>query len=186
MSQSRGQRRQLDRCLAFRHFPYHSNVSPFAPDARHLQRAIALAVANAESGRGGPFGAVVVDGADRVVAEGTNLVTESHDPTAHAEVVAIRRAAHELRTHDLSNCTIYASCEPCPMCLGAILWARLDRVVFAADQALAAAAGFDDSEFYRQFALAPECRRVPGIHVRDPLANAPFEAWNRSLRKVLY
>lgn len=153
--------------------------------ARWLEQAVELAVKNAASGRGGPFGAVIVCG-DELVAEGTNLVTASCDPTAHAEVTAIRQAAEKLGRFELSGCEMYASCEPCPMCLGAILWARLDRVWYAATQAEAAAAGFDDSEFYRQVGLAPAERAMPMRRGLAERANAPFAAWAAFANKVSY
>ena len=116
-----------------------------------MRQAVSLACANVAQG-GGPFGAVIVrDGV--VVATGVNRVTSLHDPTAHAEVQAIRAAALRLGTHDLSGCEIYASCEPCPMCLGAIYWAHLDRVYYAGSTADAARAGFDDSEIYDELRL---------------------------------
>ena len=150
-----------------------------------MERAIDLAVANAASGAGGPFGAVIVrDGV--VIAEGSNAVVRTADPTAHAEVVAIRNAAAALGTHDLSGCELFASCEPCPMCLGAILWARIDGVYFAASQADAAAAGFDDSLFYEQFRKPAADRIVPmrQQYVSDPIR--PFAAWKSNSGKVAY
>ncbi len=159
---------------------------PTSPDPAYwLERAIALAVENVNSGHGGPFGAVIARGGE-LVAEGVNLVTASCDPTAHAEVTAIRRAAAALATHDLSGCEIYSSCEPCPMCLGAILWARLDRVWYAADQHQAARAGFDDSLFYRQMCLPVAERIVPMARACEHRANAPFDAWAAFSAKVRY
>jgi tRNA(Arg) A34 adenosine deaminase TadA len=158
---------------------------PPSPDpALWLRRAVARAVANVENG-GGPFGAVIVKGGE-LVAEGANLVTASHDPTAHAEVTAIRRAATKLNTHDLSGCEIYSSCEPCPMCLGAIFWARLDRIYYAATQLEAAAAGFDDAHFYQQLALPPTQRQIAMHATPIPGANDPFLAWRRFSAKVPY
>jgi guanine deaminase len=118
-------------------------------DRRFLRRAIALAERHSRGGRHGPFGAVVVAGG-AVVGQGWNRVVAGRDPTAHAEVVAIRTACRRLRTHVLSGCTIYCSCEPCPMCLGAIYWARIARVVFACGRRDAARAGFDDELLYRE------------------------------------
>src|SRR5579872_3632306 len=116
-----------------------------------MARAIALAIENVRSGGGGPFAAVIVkDG--RVVGEGTNRVTSSNDPTAHAEVVAIRAACHAMGTFQLDGCDVYTTCEPCPMCLGAIYWARPGKVYFACTAADAAAAGFDDAFIYEQLA----------------------------------
>src|ERR1043165_7682443 len=118
-----------------------------------IQKTIQLAVENVKSGRGGPFGAVVVkDG--QIIATGTNQVTSILDPTAHAEVVAIRRACQALGHFELTACEIYCSCEPCPMCLGAIYWSRPERVYFAASGADAADAGFDDSFIKQQIMLA--------------------------------
>lgn len=152
---------------------------------RWLGRAIELAVGNVETGQGGPFGAVIVrDGL--LVAEGVNLVTASCDPTAHAEVTAIRRAATALADHELVGCEIYTSCEPCPMCMGAILWARLDRVWYAATREEAASAGFDDSYFYEQLALAPGERAVPMVRELAGRAGEPFAAWARFSAKVPY
>ncbi len=125
-----------------------------------MRDAIAAALAGMRAERGGPFGAVIVrDG--EIVARGCNEVTSSGDPTAHAEVVAIRSAARALGTHSLAGCTIYASCEPCPMCLAAIYWARLDRLYFACTRADAAAAGFDDDVFYQEIAKPLAERSVP-------------------------
>jgi guanine deaminase len=140
-----------------------------------LRQAIALAVESAGTD-GGPFGAVVARGED-VIATGTNRVTASGDPTAHAEIVAIRRAAEALGTHDLSGCTLYASTEPCPMCLAATWWARLDAIVFAADRDAAARAGFDDAAIYKEVASERDVRSIPcRQHLADE-GEAPFEAW---------
>ena len=125
-----------------------------------MAEAIALARQAVEQGTGGPFGALVVKNG-QVIARGQNRVLSSGDPTAHAEVEAIRAAAAELGTHDLAGCELIASCEPCPMCLGAILWARLDAVRYGATREDAAAIGFDDAEFYDQLALPPAQRRPP-------------------------
>jgi len=114
-----------------------------------MARAIRLSIENVRSGKGGPFGAIVVKGAD-IVAEGVNSVSETSDPTAHAEVVAIREACRKLHSFELKGCEIYTSCEPCPMCLGAIYWARPDRVYFGSTAADAAGSGFDDSLIYRE------------------------------------
>jgi guanine deaminase len=150
----------------------------------YLRRAIALAGENVAGG-GGPFGAVIVR-AGTILAEGVNRVTALCDPTAHAEVTAIRAAGQALATHDLSGCTLFASCEPCPMCLGAILWARLDRVVYAASQADAAAAGFDDSTFYAELAKAPAARRTPVEQALAAEGLAPLLAWRQFSAKVPY
>lgn len=144
-------------------------------DAAWLQQAVDLAVANVANG-GGPFGALIVKGGG-LVAVGQNRVTADLDPTAHAEVQAIRAAARALGSFSLAGCTLYTSCEPCPMCLASSLWARLDRIVFAADRHDAAAGGFDDREFYELFARdrATWATAVQGLEL--PTATAPFEAW---------
>jgi guanine deaminase len=142
-----------------------------------LERAVHLATANVTDG-GGPFGAVVVrDGV--VVGEGTNRVTAELDPTAHAEVVAIRAACRRLESFSLAGATIYASCEPCPLCLSAALWARVDAVVFAADRAAAARAGFDDDAFHRLLSAAPPGEPWPMRidHHPVPSSEDPFDAW---------
>ena len=126
----------------------------------HMRHAIALSLTAMRSGTGGPFGAVIAqDG--KVLAEGVNQVTATHDPTAHAEVVAIRHACQALGRFDLAGCEIYTSCEPCPMCLGAIYWARLDRIYFANDRRDAAAIGFLDEFLYTEIPLPPDRRSIP-------------------------
>ena len=145
-------------------------------DETHLRRAIELSLANADSADGGPFGAVVVrDGV--IVGEGVNRVTADHDPTAHAEMVAIRQACARLGTHDLSGAVVYTSCEPCPMCLTAILWARIDRMVYANTRADAAAIGFDDAWFYEQVALPIDGRALPARRLLGEEARAVFQRW---------
>jgi tRNA(Arg) A34 adenosine deaminase TadA len=142
---------------------------------QHLRNAIALAVESAGTD-GGPFGAVVARD-DAVIATGTNRVTASGDPTAHAEIVAIRRAAEALGTYDLSGCTLYASTEPCPMCLAATWWARIGEIVFAADRDAAARAGFDDAAIYQEVASDRDVRSIPCVqHLADE-GEAPFQAW---------
>ncbi len=152
---------------------------------RFIEQTIRLAEKNARSGRGGPFAALVVrDG--EVIAEGTNLVTSSNDPTAHAEIVAIRRACVVLDSFQLQDCDIFASCEPCPMCLGAIYWARSRSVYFAASRADAAAAGFDDAYIYEELDVTPEQRRLPMHRVRVESVLHPFEAWAANQRRTRY
>jgi guanine deaminase len=153
-------------------------------DALHLAHAIELATANAATD-GGPFGAVVVT-ADGRVFEGANRVTAANDPTAHAEVTAIRAACTGLGTFDLSGAVMYASCEPCPMCLGSALWARVDRVVHAADRHDAAAAGFDDAAFYDYFESPGRGALMPLVHQAVPEAAAPFEAWRANAGRTEY
>ena len=153
--------------------------------ARFLQQAIELASANVSSGEGGPYGAVIVKD-NRVIAASANQVTRSLDPTAHAEVLAIRQACHILNDFQLSGCTLYSSCEPCPMCLGAIYWARLDRVYFACSREDAASAGFDDSFIYNEISVAPPQRRIAMLQWELENACLPFELWNRKADKVPY
>jgi guanine deaminase len=149
-----------------------------------LKQVIELAVDNVRRD-GGPFAALVVkDGV--VIATGTNRVTLTHDPTAHAEIVAIREACRILGDFRLTGCDVYSSCEPCPMCLGALFWAHPARVYFAATQSHASAAGFDDSFIYRQIAVAPSGRSIPMAHVADENANRPFEEWARKPDKKAY
>jgi guanine deaminase len=144
-------------------------------DGGWLERAIRLAVENVEAG-GGPFGALIVrDGV--VVAEGQNRVTRDNDPTAHAEVVAIRAACASIGDFSLAGATLYTSCEPCPLCLSAALWARVDRVVYAADRNDAALGGFDDREFYELFARDRSTWHLPVDSVRPANASEPFDAW---------
>jgi guanine deaminase len=153
-------------------------------DEQFLRHAIALAEANVRDG-GGPFGAVVVKDGE-ILAEGVNRVTASHDPTAHAEIVAIREACRLLTTHQLDGCEVYASCEPCPMCLGAICWARPARLVFAADRHQAAAAGFDDALIYDEIAVPPAARHLVTEHVALPEADRPFAAWAAQADRTEY
>ena len=158
---------------------------PSAADASFLEDAIDLAVENVESGLGGPFAALVVaDGA--VLATGTNRVTTVHDPTAHAEITAIRAACKERGDFELDGCTLYATCEPCPMCLGAIYWARLDRVVYAATRTDAADAGFDDDHIYEEIDRPPADRRIPMEQHLKGEAQRPFEAWRDYDERVEY
>lgn len=150
-----------------------------------LLRAIEIALDNVKSRRGGPFGAVVVRG-DRIVAEGVNQVTSSFDPTAHAEIVAIREACRQLGSFELKGCDIYTSCEPCPMCLSAIYWSRANRIVFAADRHDAAAAGFDDEFLYRELRLPFGDRALPIQQLHREEALAVFEAWGEDHGKIRY
>jgi guanine deaminase len=149
-----------------------------------IKQAIEMAVASVRLD-GGPFAALIVkDGV--VIATGTNHVTRDNDPTAHAEVVAIREACRVLRDFQLTGCDLYTSCEPCPMCLGAIYWARPARVLFAATHLDAAAAGFDDSFIYQQLAVPHAQRTIPMIHLADDASTQPFEAWGRKLDRRRY
>lgn len=155
-------------------------------DERFLREAIALARQGMDRNDGGPFGCVIVkDG--HIIGRGNNKVTSSNDPTAHAEVVAIREACKALGSYQLEGCTLYTSCEPCPMCLGAIYWARPDRIVFAATRNDAADAGFDDQLIYDELPLPPQQRRIPTIaEVLRSEARAVFEAWKSKSDKTAY
>lgn len=144
---------------------------------KFIEQAVELAVANVKSGNGGPFGALVVRNGE-IVGRGANSVTTSNDPTAHAEVNAIRDACKNLKTYQLDDCVVYTSCEPCPMCLGAIYWARPKAIYYAADQNDAANAGFDDSFIYKEIALQPINRSIPACHLQTAKFNEPFEVWN--------
>jgi tRNA(Arg) A34 adenosine deaminase TadA len=150
-----------------------------------MSRAIELAIENVRSGRGGPFGAVVVKDGE-IIAEGANSVTANNDPTAHAEVVAIRAACARLRAFELKGCDLYSSCEPCPMCLGAIYWARPRRVYFGSTAADATQAGFDDSFIYGEIARPFSGRRIPMEQMMGEEALETFRAWERQANKVPY
>ena len=150
-----------------------------------LEETIRLAIENVRSGNGGPFGAIIVKD-DIVIAKGTNIVTSVNDPTAHAEIVAIRAACKTLGTFQLDNCELYSSCEPCPMCFGAINWARPMRVFYAGTRQDAAKAGFDDSLIYDELLRPNETKKIPFILI--PLSNAqqPFEVWKNKEDKIRY
>ena len=149
-----------------------------------MREAIALAIENVAQG-GGPFGCVIVKD-DKVIARGVNRVTQTNDPTAHAEVVAIRAACESLGSFQLTGCELYTSCEPCPMCMAAVYWARPERVFFAATKDDAAHAGFDDSMIYEEFALPYEKRRIPISQVGREEALQAFAAWAQSPNKIRY
>ena len=149
-----------------------------------MKRAIALALENIRSG-GGPFAAVIVK-EGRVIAEGANRVTSSNDPTAHAEVVAIRQACRALGDFQLTGCDLYTTSEPCPMCLGAIYWARPARIFFAATAGDAAAAGFDDAFIYDELKIAPAGRRIPTAQLLRDDSLAIFSAWKQQENKTSY
>src|SRR5260370_42405273 len=145
-----------------------------------MKRAIALALENMGLG-GGPFASVIVK-EGRIIAEGTNRGTSTNDPTAHAEVVAIREACHVLADFQLSGCDLYTTCEPCPMCFGAIYWARPARIFYAATAADAAAAGFDDAFIYDELKVALEGRRIPTAHLLREDSLAIFSSWNQQAK----
>jgi guanine deaminase len=159
--------------------PGSNSSNPF------MAEAIALSLRNVREGKGGPFAAVIVrDG--QIIARGMNRVTSTNDPTAHAEVVAIREACAALKSFQLTGCVIYSSCEPCPMCLAAIYWARPDKIFFANTKEDAAAAGFDDSFIYKEIALAGERRKIPLVQLMREQAIQAFEEWATSPMKVDY
>ncbi len=150
-----------------------------------MRRAIALALENVRSGGGGPFAALIVK-EERIIAEGTNRVTRTNDPTAHAEVVAIREACRVLADFQLHGCELYTTCEPCPMCLGAIYWARPARTFYAATAADAAEAGFDDAFIYDELKIAPAIRRIPMTQLLRDDSLAIFTAWKQQENKEPY
>jgi len=150
-----------------------------------LNRAIELAKLGSEAGHGGPFGAIVVK-EGRIIGEGYNCVTDLNDPSAHAEIVAIRQACIALNDFQLTECTIYTSCEPCPMCLGAIYWARPEQVYFASTKIDAADAGFDDAYIYEEMKLLPGKRNIPMHFLKMNKAQEVFEAWKSNPDKINY
>jgi guanine deaminase len=154
-------------------------------DNPFMARAIQLSLDNVLSGKGGPFGAVIVKNAE-IVAEGVNRVTAINDPTAHAEIVAIREACAKLRAFELIDCEIYTSCEPCPMCLGAIYWTRLGRVYFGNLASDASTIGFDDSFIYREIAQVLRKRSIPMVPMMRKQALAAFRAWREKPNKIPY
>lgn len=154
-------------------------------DTQYLERAVALALDNVTTHGGGPFGALIVRQGE-VLSESVNRVTATNDPTAHAEVVAIREACARIGSFDLPGCALYTSCEPCPMCMAAAYWARLDRVYFAASREDAAAAGFDDEFLYEELVKPLSERRLPIARMEVERRFAPFEAWNRDQSKIRY
>lgn len=154
-------------------------------EKRFMEEAVRLAVENVKNGTGGPFGAVVVkDG--KVIAACANTVTPDNDPTAHAEVNAIREACRQLKSFQLTGCEIYCSCEPCPMCLGAIYWARPEKVYYACTKEDAADGGFDDSFIYREIALPPAERSIPFLHRQEKGAGEEFRLWINKTDKTAY
>jgi guanine deaminase len=150
-----------------------------------MREAIALSEDNVKNGLGGPFGAVIVkDG--KIIAKSANRVTTTNDPTAHAEVATIRLACQALQTFTLEGCVIYTSCEPCPMCLGAIYWARLDKMYYANTKSDAAAIGFDDQFIYEEIDLKLEERKLKSVQILKEEAIVVFEQWKASTQKIDY
>ena len=156
-----------------------------ASDRTFLEQALELAREQSADGLSGPFGAVIERGGE-VVGRGWNNVVRTRDPTAHAEVVAIREACAALDTHELDGCTLYASCEPCPMCLAAAYWAGIRRVLFAADRGDAARIGFDDEWLYKEIAAPAEDRRLESVQALADEGRAVLEQWSRNPEKVMY
>jgi guanine deaminase len=155
------------------------------PQPSFMQEAIRLAIEGVTAGRGGPFGCVIVkDG--QIVGSGCNCVTSTNDPTAHAEMIAIRQACNRLKTFHLTGCVLYTSCYPCPMCLAAIYWARLERYYFACTAADAAAIGFSDEFICRQLALPLESRAICGVQLLRDDAVAALAAWQAKSNRVHY
>jgi len=153
-------------------------------DKKFMLAAIELSI-NSVKNKGGPFGAVVVkDG--KIISKASNRATLDNDPTAHAEINAIRNACSTLKTFDLSGCTIYASCEPCPMCLGAIYWARISKIFYANDRNDAKNIGFDDSFIYEELEKPMAKRSIPSVQIMQREALKAFEAWNKKIDKTEY
>lgn len=150
-----------------------------------MQKAIQLSLEKMLAGEGGPFGAVIVKGRD-IIAEGWNQVLRDNDPTAHAEVVAIRQACRALSTFDLKGCILLTSCEPCPMCLATSLWARIDKIYYANTRYDAAGIGFDDSFFYEEFLKPVEERSIPMIPLLREEGQKAFQAWSLKHDRTMY
>lgn len=150
-----------------------------------MMRAIELAIEGARTNSGGPFGAVIVKNGE-IIGEGWNQVTSTSDPTAHAEIVAIRHACEKLGTFHLEGCVIYTSCEPCPMCLGAIYWAKLEKIFYSCTRKDAASIGFADDFIYEEIGLSPQDRSVKAICVLREQGLKAFKFWEDKPDKVLY
>lgn len=153
--------------------------------ASYLQQAIELATENVTSKNGGPYGAIIVKN-NKVLAASGNRVTANIDPTAHAEIMAIRIACSQLNDFKLTGCTLYTSCEPCPMCLGAIYWARMEKVYFACNREDATKAGFDDSYIYNEIPKRPENRQIAMLKLELADAQKPFHSWKQQDKPTLY
>lgn len=152
--------------------------------SKYMLKAIRLAEKSVIKG-GGPFGALIVNDG-KIVAQAHNSVTLLNDPTAHAEVIAIRKACKKLKTFDLSGCVIYTSCEPCPMCLSAIYWAHIDKICYAASNLDASAIGFDDSFIYKEFTMEPQYRKIKSEQILRELSLDAFRMWRDKTDKTLY
>lgn len=152
---------------------------------KYMREAVKLAMENLDKKNGGPFGAIVVKNG-KVIARGVNTVTTDHDPTAHAEINAIRKACQSLKTHQLDDCDVYSSCEPCPMCLSALYWARPRKVFFGATRMDAAEAGFDDAKIYEELEKLHFMRELPTEQVGIPEAKDVFNEWKNNEHKIEY
>jgi guanine deaminase len=152
---------------------------------KFMSRAIELAQHGIDANDGGPFGCIIVRNGE-IIAEGNNRVTSTNDPTAHAEVVAIRNACEKLGTFQLDDCVIYTSCEPCPMCLGAIYWARPKQIFYGCTREDAAEIGFDDQFIYDEIAKPLDIRKIPLVNISRNAANIVFENWSNKLDKTKY
>ena len=150
-----------------------------------MRRAIDISIENVKNNTGGPFGTVIVKNGE-IIAEGSNLVTSTNDPTAHGEVVAIRKACEKLNTFELKGCELYTSCEPCPMCLAATYWARIDHLFFACDRVDAANGGFDDEFLYKELVTSISKRTIPTEQIMQTEGNVAFEVWSKSESKIMY
>jgi guanine deaminase len=150
-----------------------------------IRKAIKLSLENVQTGKGGPFGAIIVKG-NNIIASGTNLVTSLNDPTAHAEITAIREACKVLGTFQLDGCEMYSSCEPCPMCLGAIYWARLEKIFIASIMKDAAEVGFDDAFIYSEFSKQVGERKIPMVLIPQNEALSAFKEWKHKEDKIKY
>lgn len=165
-----------------------SNGIKMCRDCDHhkwMQKAIDLSLEKMNAGFGGPFGAIIVKD-NKIIAQGYNQVTSAMDPTAHAEITAIRSACEALNTFDLSGCEIYTSCEPCPMCLSAIYWARLDKIYYANTRQDAAKIGFDDEYFYKEVCTPIDQRSLPCIQIGHEEGLEAFKEWQKKPDKILY
>lgn len=154
-------------------------------DQQYMQLALKMARESMDNQKGGPFGCIIVKD-HQIIGRGTNEVTSSNDPTAHAEIVAIRDACKHLNNFQLEGCTIYTTCEPCPMCLGAIYWSRPAHIIFAGSREDAAAAGFDDSMIYRELTMPLAERKIPTTSIERDSAIELFNAWIQKENKILY
>ncbi len=152
---------------------------------KFIREAIGMAFQGMKQGAGGPFGCVIVKN-NEIIASGYNSVIALNDPTAHAEIVAIRQACRALRSFQLTGCTIYCSCEPCPMCLGAIYWARPECIFYASTRKEAARSGFDDEMIYNELILPPSERKFFLYHIPLPEADQLFDEWNKKADKIMY